>query len=44
MYFILIIFGLKNKNAQTIKDTFGYFLISSQRKPNKIETNRGKAF
>ena len=35
---------LKNKNAQTIKDSFENFLISSKRKPNLIETDRGKEF
>ena len=35
---------LFKKNAQTIKDSFENFLISSKRKPNLIETNRGKEF
>ena len=35
---------LKNKNAQTIKDCFEMVLISSKRKPNLIETDRGKEF
>ena len=35
---------LKNKNAQTIKDSFENSLISSKRKPNLIETDRGKEF
>ena len=35
---------LKNKNAQTIKDCFESILISSKRKPNLIETDRGKEF
>ena len=35
---------LKNKNAQTIKDFFEKILISSQRKPNLIESDRGKDF
>ena len=35
---------LKNKNAQTIKDSFGNILISSKRKPCLIETDRGKEF
>ena len=35
---------LKNKNAQTIKDCFENILISSKRKPNLIETDRGKEF
>ena len=36
--------ALKNKNAQTIKDSFENILISSKRKPNLIETDRGKEF
>ena len=35
---------LKNKNAQTIKDSFKKILISSKRKPNLIESDRGKEF
>ena len=35
---------LRNKNAQTIKDSFENFLISSKRKPGLIETDRGKEF
>ena len=35
---------LKNKNAQTIKDSFEKILISSKRKPNIIESDRGKEF
>ena len=35
---------LKNKNAQTIKDSFETILISSKRKPNLIESDRGKEF
>ena len=35
---------LKNKNAQTIKDSFENILISSKRKPELIETDRGKEF
>ena len=35
---------LKNKNAQTIKDSFENILISSKRKPTLIETDRGKEF
>ena len=35
---------LKNKIAQTIKDSFENFLINSKRKPNLIETDRGKDF
>ena len=33
---------LKNKNAQTIKDSFEIILIGSKRKPNLIESERGK--
>ena len=36
--------ALKNKNAQTIKDSFENILIDSKRKPNLIETDRGKEF
>ena len=32
------------KNAQTIKDCFENNIISSKRKPNLIETDRGKEF
>ena len=35
---------LKNKNAQTIKDSFENILISSKRKPNLIKSDRGKEF
>ena len=35
---------LKNKNAQTIKNSFENILINSKRKPNLIETDRGKEF
>ena len=35
---------LKNKNAQTIKDSFENILISSKRKLNLIESDRGKEF
>ena len=35
---------LKNKNAQTIKDSFENILTNSKRKPNLIETDRGKEF
>ena len=35
---------LKNKNVQTIKDSFENILISSKRKPNLIEGDRGKEF
>ena len=35
---------LKNKNAQTKKDSFENISISSKRKPNLIETDHGKEF
>ena len=35
---------LKNKNSQTIKDSFENILINSKRSPNLIETDRGKEF
>ena len=35
---------LKNKNAQTIKDSFENILISSKIKPNLIESDRGGEF
>ena len=35
---------LKNKNARTIKDSFENILISSKRKPNLIESDRGREF
>ena len=35
---------LKNKNAQTIKDSFENILISSKRKSNLVESDRGKEF
>ena len=35
---------LKNKNAQTIKDCFENILLISKRKPNLIESDRGKEF
>ena len=35
---------LKNKNAQTIKDSFENILMNSKRKPNLIESDRGKEF
>ena len=35
---------LKNKNAQTINDSFENILISSRTKPGLIETDRGKEF
>ena len=35
---------LKNKNAQTIKDSFENILISSKRKPNLVESDHGKEF
>ena len=35
---------LKNKNAQTIKLSFENIIINSKRKPNLIESDRGKEF
>ena len=35
---------LKNKNALTIKDSFEIIIINSKRKPNLIESDRGKEF
>ena len=35
---------VKDKNAQTIKDSSEIILISSKRKPNLIETDRGEEF
>ena len=35
---------LKNKNAQTIKDSFENILINSKRKPNLLESDRGREF
>ena len=35
---------LKNKNAQTIKDSFENVLIISNRKPNLVESDRGREF
>ena len=35
---------IKNKNAQTITNSFENILISSKRKPDLIETDRGKEF
>ena len=35
---------LKNKNAQTKKDSFEKILINSKRKPNLIEADRGEEF
>ena len=35
---------LRNKNAQTITNSSENILISSKRKPNLIETDRGKEF
>ena len=35
---------LSKKNAQTIKDSFENILISSKRKPNLVESVRGKEF
>ena len=34
----------KNKNAQTIKDSFENILIGSKRSPNLIESDRGREF
>ena len=36
--------SLKNKKAQTLKDSFENILITSKRKPGLIETDRGKEF
>ena len=36
--------AIRNKNAITIKDFFGNIPISSKRKPNYIESDRGKEF
>ena len=33
---------IKNKNAQTIKNSFENIFISSKRKPNLIESDRGR--
>ena len=35
---------LKNKKAQTIKDSFENIITSSARKPSLIEADRGKGF
>ena len=35
---------LKNKNSQTIKDSFESILINSKKKPNLIESDRGEEF
>ena len=35
---------LKNKNAQTKKDSFESIIIGSKRSPNLIKTDRGKKF
>ena len=35
---------LRNKNARTIKDSFENVLVTSERKPNLMETDRGKEF
>ena len=35
---------LKNKNAQTIKDSFENILTNSKRKPSLVESDRGKEF
>ena len=37
-------YPLKNKNAQTREDTFENILRNSKRKPNLIESDRGKEF
>ena len=37
-------YSTSQKNAQTRKDSFEIFLISSKRKPNLIETDRSKDF
>ena len=38
------IVSLKNKNAQTITNSFEKILINSKRKPKLIESDRGKEF
>ena len=35
---------IKNKNSQTIKDSFENILLSSKRKPKNLESDRGKEF
>ena len=35
---------IKNKNGLTIKDSFENILINSKRRPNLVETDRGKEF
>ena len=35
---------IKNKNASTIKDSFENIIINSKRKPNLIESDRGREF
>ena len=35
---------LKNKNAQTVKDSFENILIKSKRKPDFLERNRDRSF
>ena len=35
---------IKNKNSQTIKDTFEHILTTSKRKPKNLESDRGKEF
>ena len=35
---------MKNKNAQTVKDSFENILLTSKRKPSLIESDRGKEF
>ena len=37
-------FPLKNKNSQTIKDSFGKNLLTSKGSPNLIESDDGKEF
>ena len=36
--------ALKNKNAQTVKDSFENLITISKRKPNLVESDRGKEF
>ena len=36
--------GLKNKNAQSVKDIFENILLYSERKPNLMKIDRGKDF
>ena len=35
---------IKNKNAQTIKDSFENIILSSKRQPNLIKSDRGREF